>query len=110
MMHPDEPRRLNKRVPTDEAGQPKQLAPLGTRGTFIIQALGNNTDKIALGGEPDLSLPDDEREHLGPISAVLTQNAPLFKAGYSIVVTGDLGHWWVDARIKGEGVCWLRTD
>lgn len=109
-MDHNEPKRLNKRVTAPDPGTPVQVAPLGTLGKFIIQALDNNTDKIALGGEPDISLPGDERLHLGPVSAVLTQNAPLFKAGYSIVVTGDLGHWWVDVRVANEGVCWLRTD
>lgn len=101
-------RRLNKRVTVDDAGTPKFIAPMGTMGTFIIQALGANTLPIALGGEPDISLPEDEREHKGPISAADTQNAPLFHPGHSIEWAGDLGTLWVDARVAGEGVCWLR--
>lgn len=109
-MHDDEPRRLNRRITAPEPGTPVFLASKGTTGTFLIQALGNNTDKIALGGEPDISLPGDELQHAGPIAAAATQNAPLWKAGYSIEVTDDLGNWWVDVRVANEGVCWLRIS
>lgn len=100
--------RLNNRVTCEDAGTPEFLAPSGTLGTFLIQALGDNTDKIALGGEPDIALPDEQREHEGPISAAATQNAPLFDPGYSLIFEGDLGTMWVDVRVADEGVCWLR--
>ncbi len=101
-------KRLSKRVTCPNAGTPVFLAPLGTTGTFLIQALGENTGKIALGGEPDMHIGEDDRDSDGPIAAAATQNAPLFDPGYSLIVEGDLGLWWVDVRVAGEGVCWLR--
>lgn len=86
-----------------------QVAPLGTRGTFRLEALSDNTAPIAFGGEPHLHVGGDERDTDGPISAAATQNAPLYDAGYGLYVEGDLGLWWVDVRVSGEGACWLRV-
>ena len=77
-------------------------------GTFRIVALGNNTDKVGWGGEPNLAFPEDERETDGPLVGVTTQNVPLYDAGYGEVFTGDLGTLWVAARIANEGICWFR--
>ncbi len=101
--------RLNNRVTCPDAGTPQQLAPNRTMGKFIIQALGDNATPIALGGEPDIPLFDEQREHDGPVSATATQNAPLFDPGYSLMFEGDIGSLWVDVQTAGDGVCWLRV-
>ncbi len=104
-----EPKRLQDRVPCPTANTPVQLAPMGTTGTFDVRAFDNNTDKIGFGGEPDAYVGDDERTTDGPLVGATTQNVPLYDAGYGRYVTGDLGLWWVAARVAGEGVCWFRV-
>lgn len=100
---------INKRVTAPDAGTPVQIAPLGTVGTFYVQALGDNTGKIAIGGEPDISFPDDERLLAGPVAATATQSAPLFSKGYGLWIDGDLGRFWFDVQTADDGLCWLRT-
>ncbi len=101
---------INKRVTAPNAGSPIQIAPNGTVGTFYVQALGDNAGKVAIGGEPDIPLPEDERLHTGPISATATQSAPLFSAGYGLWIVGDLGDFWFDVQTADDGLCWLRVE
>lgn len=106
----DAHRRVSKRVTCPDAGTAVQIAPLGTMGTFRVVALGSNTDKVGWGGEPDLSFTADERVTGGPIIAAGTQNVPLFDAGYGQTIRGDLGLWWVNARVNDQGICWIRIE
>ncbi|MCH8851608.1 MAG: hypothetical protein IID41_03035 [Planctomycetes bacterium] len=107
----DAERRVSKRVTCPNAGTAVQIAPDKTTvGTFRVVALTSNTDKVGWGGEPDLSFTDDERVTGGPIVAAGTQNVPLFDAGYGQTIRGDLGLWWVNARVDDEGICWIRIE
>lgn len=104
----DELKRLPKRVTCPDADSPVQVAPDGTRGTFRIVALESNTGKVGWGGQPDIAFPEDIRE-TGVFVGITTQNVPLYDAGYGEIVEGDLGLYWVAARVADEGICWLRV-
>lgn len=101
-------KRKSDRVTAPTVDQAFQVAPLGTTGTFRLEALNNNTGFVAFGGEPDQSFPDEQAVSAGPNASETTQNAPLYEAGYGLYVEGDLGHFWFAVSVADEGICWQR--
>ena len=101
------PRFFSWRTVTNEIDTPIQLAPPGMMGRVLITAETDNTGLVAIGGEPDVLIPEWQIVTNGPRATAGSQEGFPLNAGENMPYPVELSEVWLASAVAGDGVTWL---